>query len=332
MSKKKYDFTERELNYLIQELKIVEKLKDEAKTVTEREKYEMIEDELANRFCRCIKKVRVKKGMNEGRAIGICTSSIFNKRGLQRHKFSCYEDKKSSKMNPQLLGSPQSKGKPLTRAPKKTDIVPTEYEFDPYLKKYRKLEKCKVTPICPKGYRRSEVVAIAKECGIKITRDPPFKGQKHMKELCAEINKLGGSIREPKTSQTGGGSLRVNISKVREFSPQVLIDVPGNELPEIITNMVNKYDPNLDDRYIPLLKYSSTLGYIYVSSESDEVEFAVRQACHIYKTMNKLHKCVPSTVRRDIDNDVFYAVVSKAVQKGGGFGYIDYTLIEDPEV
>lgn len=41
---------------------------------------------LSAKFCRCIKKVDPN---NEGRAIGICTNTIFNKKGLTRGKFTC---------------------------------------------------------------------------------------------------------------------------------------------------------------------------------------------------------------------------------------------------
>ena len=41
---------------------------------------------LAGKLCRCIKKVDLK---NEARAIGICTKSIFNRKGYTRGKFKC---------------------------------------------------------------------------------------------------------------------------------------------------------------------------------------------------------------------------------------------------
>jgi hypothetical protein len=41
---------------------------------------------LASKLCRCIKKV---DKTNEGRAIGICTKTIFNKKGYTRGKFKC---------------------------------------------------------------------------------------------------------------------------------------------------------------------------------------------------------------------------------------------------
>jgi hypothetical protein len=44
------------------------------------------ENILANKLCRCIKKVDKK---NEGRAIGICTKTILNRRGYTRGKFKC---------------------------------------------------------------------------------------------------------------------------------------------------------------------------------------------------------------------------------------------------
>ena len=41
---------------------------------------------MAEKLCRCIKKVDTK---NEGRSIGICTKTIFNRKGLTRGKFKC---------------------------------------------------------------------------------------------------------------------------------------------------------------------------------------------------------------------------------------------------
>jgi hypothetical protein len=41
---------------------------------------------LANKLCRCIKKVDKK---NESRSIGICTKTIINNKGYTRGKFKC---------------------------------------------------------------------------------------------------------------------------------------------------------------------------------------------------------------------------------------------------
>jgi len=41
---------------------------------------------IANKLCRCIKKIDVK---NEARSIGICTKTIINNKGYRRGKFSC---------------------------------------------------------------------------------------------------------------------------------------------------------------------------------------------------------------------------------------------------
>jgi hypothetical protein len=46
---------------------------------------------LSAKLCRCIKKVDPN---NEGRAIGICTNTIFNKKGLTRGNFTCKTPKK----------------------------------------------------------------------------------------------------------------------------------------------------------------------------------------------------------------------------------------------
>jgi hypothetical protein len=43
---------------------------------------------LANKLCRCIKKI---DNGNEAKSIGICTRSIFNSKKLTRGKFKCKE-------------------------------------------------------------------------------------------------------------------------------------------------------------------------------------------------------------------------------------------------
>lgn len=41
---------------------------------------------LADKLCRCIKKIEPE---NEARAIGICTKTIFKRKGLTRGRFNC---------------------------------------------------------------------------------------------------------------------------------------------------------------------------------------------------------------------------------------------------
>ena len=45
---------------------------------------------MAEKLCRCIKKVDVK---NESKSIGICTKTIFNKKGYTRSKFTCKKNR-----------------------------------------------------------------------------------------------------------------------------------------------------------------------------------------------------------------------------------------------
>ncbi len=54
------------------------------------------EDILANKLCRCIKKVD-KKNNNETKAIAICKNSIFTKKNLRPSRFKC---KGSAKLLP----------------------------------------------------------------------------------------------------------------------------------------------------------------------------------------------------------------------------------------
>ena len=44
------------------------------------------EDIMAQKLCKCIKKLDPE---NEAKSIGICTKTIFNRRGLTRGKFRC---------------------------------------------------------------------------------------------------------------------------------------------------------------------------------------------------------------------------------------------------
>ena len=41
---------------------------------------------ISSKLCRCIKKV---EPTNEARSIGVCTKTIFNRKGLTRGKFNC---------------------------------------------------------------------------------------------------------------------------------------------------------------------------------------------------------------------------------------------------
>lgn len=53
---------------------------------------------MSEKLCRCIKKV---DKMNEARAIGICTKTIFNRKGFTRSKFKC-KGKSTVKFNKTL--------------------------------------------------------------------------------------------------------------------------------------------------------------------------------------------------------------------------------------
>ena len=58
----------------------------------------MAEDILAEKLCKCIKKVgsKISPGQgiaNESRPIAICTNNIFNKKGLKRGAFTCRRGK-----------------------------------------------------------------------------------------------------------------------------------------------------------------------------------------------------------------------------------------------
>ena len=48
------------------------------------------ENIISEKLCRCIKKVKQSnKNITEGQAIGICSKSIFERKGFTRGKFSC---------------------------------------------------------------------------------------------------------------------------------------------------------------------------------------------------------------------------------------------------
>ena len=47
------------------------------------------EDILANKLCRCIKKVKKSSKVSEKTSIAICKNSIFTKRNIKSSKFSC---------------------------------------------------------------------------------------------------------------------------------------------------------------------------------------------------------------------------------------------------
>lgn len=47
------------------------------------------ENILADKLCRCIKRVKTPNDKDENRAIGICKNSVLNKKNISAGKFSC---------------------------------------------------------------------------------------------------------------------------------------------------------------------------------------------------------------------------------------------------
>lgn len=62
---------------------------------------------LNERFCRCIKKADTDG--NHGRAIALCTRSIFTRRGFKRGSFTC--KKRKDKLNWKIQGRKTNKTK-----------------------------------------------------------------------------------------------------------------------------------------------------------------------------------------------------------------------------
>lgn len=88
--------SEQEIDYLLAKLSLLDKVEG-----IKESKLKAIEQELANRFCRCIKHVS-SQGYSEPSSIAICTKSVFSTKGLKRHNFRC-------KNGPKLLPSSYSK-------------------------------------------------------------------------------------------------------------------------------------------------------------------------------------------------------------------------------
>ena len=53
------------------------------------------EDILADKLCRCIKKVKIG---DEKKSVGVCSRSIFNKKGITRGTFKCKKNKRNITM------------------------------------------------------------------------------------------------------------------------------------------------------------------------------------------------------------------------------------------
>jgi len=57
------------------------------------------ENILANKLCRCIKKIDDNKKNKENKAISICRNAIFKKKNLNFKKFSCKKHNKLFNLN-----------------------------------------------------------------------------------------------------------------------------------------------------------------------------------------------------------------------------------------
>lgn len=74
-------------------LNILEFYDIDYKNMTKKDVKLLAENFLANKLCRCIKKVDPKRN-NEKKAIKICRSSVLHKKGLDIYGFKCKKKKK----------------------------------------------------------------------------------------------------------------------------------------------------------------------------------------------------------------------------------------------
>ena len=59
---------------------------------------------LSKKLCSCIKKLKkALKTTNESQPIGICTSSVINRKGIRRGKFTCKKTTKNKKTKRQTI-------------------------------------------------------------------------------------------------------------------------------------------------------------------------------------------------------------------------------------
>jgi hypothetical protein len=56
---------------------------------------------MAKKLCRCIKKIGKTPSQTEGRAIGICTKTIFTRKGIKRGPFKCKKRTRTVSMKKQ---------------------------------------------------------------------------------------------------------------------------------------------------------------------------------------------------------------------------------------
>ena len=85
-----------QLQSLIDTIKVYEQaqtLKDMAVGLDEAGQIKLLLETLADKLCRCIKKVRAQQGTTESTAIAICINSIFKRRNLKIYKFRCDGEK-----------------------------------------------------------------------------------------------------------------------------------------------------------------------------------------------------------------------------------------------
>lgn len=142
---------EQELDSLIVKLDLAKEYKKRAKSQKEKLKYELIEQELSERLCRCIKKVQAKNN-TESASIAICTKSVFSNKGLKRSSFTC---KETPKLHP-AKGSKYA----IKKTPLKA-VVPS-LRTD---KTYNDISGLKVI----------DLRKLAKKQGIQLTRNGRYK-------------------------------------------------------------------------------------------------------------------------------------------------------------
>lgn len=168
---------EQELNSLIVKLDLAKEYKKKAKSQKEQLKYELIEQELSDRLCRCIKKVQAKNNTKSA-SIAICTKSVFSNRGLKRSSFTC---KDTPKLYPTKGSQYGIKKMPIPQSGLSVRQGNTLKNDGNQLS----------------GLKVIELRKLAKKQGIQLTRNKKYKTKEVLiKEL---IEQKGGSARENNT-------------------------------------------------------------------------------------------------------------------------------------
>ena len=210
-------------------------------------------------------------------------------------------------------------------------------------------EGCKLDKKCPKEYSRSELVGIAKDCGLKINRKSPKKGKKNMKELCEEIKELIENNKENLLKEEGNidieeeeGNIDNLIEDIADMNIEEISPIEKNEnilfLPVQLEDNTSEYFIEelqlTSDMKIKNIREAITQQKQKMYENNYDIYLILEQEKNIVNKLDENKSIGEYITQKDLDENMYILEIREIKQEEVGFK-VDKSIedfIEDKKI